>query len=86
MSWNISFRAADKAEAKTKLEEAAEQAKGGLPVEVETMIDGAIDFLPDCTDSFILVSSFGHFHTGEGRGGSNMTIKIENCFNETPAA
>ena len=65
MSWNISFSAADKADAHAQLEKEAVAHGRHLPEAVKASLASAIDALPECEDSHITVSNYGHFHQPE---------------------
>jgi len=83
MSWNLSFTAADKPAAQAELEKQAVAHGRHLPEPVKASISNAIEALPECSDSYISVSSYGHFHAEEHghRGTSNMALTVQNHFN-----
>lgn len=84
MSWNISFTADTKAEAQEKLEKEVVAHGRHLPDTVKASVASAISALPECEDSTISVSTYGHFHHPEygHRGTSNMSVAVANHFKE----
>ena len=83
MSWSFSYSAADKAEAQDVLDKKLEEQAGHFPKAVKSMVSRAIDALPDCDDSIINVSTYGHFNQGDYRGTSNLSITVSNQFRPT---
>lgn len=88
MSWNLSYNAPDKAAALAELEKQAVAHGRHLPEPVKASIASAIEALPECSDSNITVSSYGHFHAEEHghRGTSNMALTVQNHFNPVDPA
>jgi len=86
MSWSIYItNAADKEAAKAELAEKAKSQieHGHMPQSALDAAASAIDGLPDCENSVINLSTYGHYHKAEnGRGTSNATLNVSNHFAE----
>lgn len=83
MSWSVSFVAADKNDAKSKMEAAGEQ----VPEVVRKLVADAVDALP-ASDmegyDAISVSTYGHFRAEDhGPGTSNLQVSVQHCENTT---
>lgn len=84
MSWSFSYTANDKEAALASLEEKAQQSNGHFPDSVKALVADAINALPECEDSEILVNTYGHFQNQEyGRGTSNLMVTVSNTFKST---
>ena len=82
MGFNISIDAADKATAKRMMAEAPDVKHGHVPDAARTIIESAVDALPDLERSAITISAHGHFQPESSRGTSNFTITVGNRFSE----
>lgn len=78
MSWNTEITATSKDAAKEELSACPDFVEGNMPATVRGLIAGAIDALPDCENSHIDITTYGHFHDSpDHRGGSNMRIIVQ---------